>query len=130
MKSIDKNIIRTSEAPLPIGPYSQAVKTGNLLFVSGQLPLEPKSGTIVSDSIEDQADQCMRNLEEILKKSGCSLANVVKTTIYLRKISDFAALNKVYERFFSDNYPARAVFEVSGLAGKANIEIEAIAVCD
>lgn len=130
MKSAQKEVICSTKAPLPIGSYSQAVKVSDFIFISGQLPLEPQTGKIISDDITEQTKRCMENLTEILNETGNTMENVVKTTIYLKEISDFAAVNKVYQTYFKSDFPARATLQVSALAGKAKVEIDAIAFCN
>lgn len=124
-----KCIVTTPKAPEPVGPYSQAVKVGNLLFISGQVPLEPQSGTMVSGNITDQTVRVLENIGAILHAQGLSYRDVVKTTIYLRNLEDFSDVNRVYADYFREGSPARACVEVSNLPAGAGIEIEAIAVC-
>ena len=121
-----KEIISTENAPQAIGPYSQAVKAGNLMFISGQIPLDPKSGDLVSESIEDQAKQVLDNVKSICEASGNSLDDIVKISIFLTDLSNFAVVNDVMKEYFSEPYPARATVEVSGLPLGVNVEIEAI----
>lgn len=121
--------VATSEAPSAVGPYSQAIKTGNFLFVSGQLPLDPMTGEFNSDHPVQQAEQCLRNLAAIAEASGTSLANTVKTTVLLTDLGDFAEINKVYARYFAEPFPARACYEVKGLPKGAKVEIEAVVHC-
>lgn len=121
-----KEELKTTNAPGAIGPYSQGVKTGNLLFVSGQLPLNPATGEMPAD-IKTQTAQSIKNVEAILKAAGASLDNVVKTTVLLADMSLFGDMNEVYAQFFKEVYPARACFAVKELPKKALIEIEVIA---
>ena len=121
-----KEIISTKNAPQAIGPYSQAVKAGNLMFISGQIPLDPKTGDLVSQSIEDQAKQVLENVKSICEAAGCSLDDIVKISIFLTDLSNFAVVNDVMKEYFSEPYPARATVEVSGLPLGVNVEIEAI----
>ena len=121
-----KEIISTKNAPQAIGPYSQAVKAGNLMFISGQIPLDPKSGDLVSQSIEDQAKQVLENVKSICEAAGCSLDDIVKISIFLTDLSNFAVVNDMMKEYFSEPYPARATVEVSGLPLGVNVEIEAI----
>jgi len=121
-----KEIISTENAPQAIGPYSQAVKTGNLIFISGQIPLNPSTGDLVSGSIEDEANQVLNNLKSICEAAGYSLEDVVKITIFLTDLSNFASVNEVMKKHFQEPYPARATVEVSGLPLGVNVEIEAI----
>lgn len=123
-----KEIISTKDAPEAIGPYSQAIKAAELVFISGQIPLDPASGEIVGGSIEAQTEMVMRNLEAVLKAAGSDLDNVIKTTIYLTDLNDFAVVNGIYGRNFSDSPPARATVEVSGLPKGVKVEIDAIAL--
>ena len=123
-----KKQITTSEAPAAIGPYSQAVMAGNLVFVSGQIPIDPKTGQLVTDDISVQTEQVLRNIEKILEAAGSSLGQVVKTTIYLNDMADYPKVNETYARFFSDSPPARATVEVSRLPKDVGVEIEAIAL--
>lgn len=123
--------IRTEAAPAPVGPYSQAIRLGELVFVSGQIPLDPETGEIVPGEIEDETRQVLANLSAVLAASGSALARVVKTTVYLTDISLFARINAVYaEAFDRDPAPARATVEVSALPLGARVEIDAIASAD
>ncbi len=108
-----KQIIRTSDAPQPLGPYSQGVKAGGFLFVSAQAPIDPQTGKIVADDIESQTRQVLENIKHIIEASGFSLGDAVKTTVILRKISDFAKMNGVYREYFAENAPARTTIEAS-----------------
>ena len=119
--------IHTDSAPAAIGPYSQATRAGDLLFVSGQLPIDPATGSFVPGGVAEQTAQCLKNLEAILVAGGASLASVAKTTVYLKHIDDFAAMNEVYGEAFSETAPARAAFEVGALPKDALVEIEAVA---
>ena len=121
-----KEIISTENAPQAIGPYSQAVKTGNLIFISGQIPLNQSTGDLVSGSIEDEANQVLNNLKSICEAAGYSLEDVVKITIFLTDLSNFASVNEVMKQHFQEPYPARATVEVAGLPLGVNVEIEAI----
>lgn len=120
-------IIHTEKAPAAIGPYSQAVKAGNLLFVSGQLPIDPATGTFAGEDIASQTRQSLRNIQAILEAAGYTLADVVKATVLLADMADFAAMNAVYAQFFTANCPARAAFAVKELPKAAKVEIEVIA---
>lgn len=121
--------ITTADAPLAIGPYSQAVASGNLVFVSGQLPIDPATGTFVSGGAAEQARQVIANITAILQADGLQLRDVVKTTVLVTDLSDFEAINSVYaENFNGPVLPARATFQVAGLPKAASVEIEAIAV--
>ena len=121
-------IISTKNAPAAIGPYSQAVKAGNLLFCSGQIPLDPATGEIVQGDVIVQAERVMENIVAMLTASGAELCNVAKTTIYLTDMGDFAAVNNVYGRYFSNHEPARSTVAVKGLPRGALLEIEVTAV--
>jgi reactive intermediate/imine deaminase len=121
-----KEIISTKNAPQAIGPYSQAVKAGNLMFISGQIPLDPETSDLVSQSIEDQAKQVLENVKSICEAAGCSLDDIVKISIFLTDLSNFAVVNDMMKEYFSEPYPARATVEVSGLPLGVNVEIEAI----
>ena len=124
---MERQIVDTRQAPAAIGPYSQAVKSGDLLFVSGQIPLQSDSGEIVAGGIEQQATQVMENLAAVLRAGGTSLDRVVKTTLYLLDLGDFALVNQVYGRYFAAEPPARATVQVAALPKGALVEIDAIA---
>ena len=119
--------ISTKNAPAAIGPYSQAIEAGGMVFASGQLPINPATGAFPVGGIKEQTRQSILNAEAILKEAGCSLANVVKTTVLLADIADFAAMNEVYASFFSEPFPARSAFAVRDLPKGALVEIEMIA---
>jgi len=121
-----KKQVNTSSAPAAIGPYSQGVIAGNLLFVSGQIPINPADGSLVSDSLESQANQVFENLRAIIQEAGTSFEHVLNLTIYLTDLENFAAVNKVMENYFSQPYPARATVEVSRLPKDVEVEIDAI----
>ena len=123
-----KEIISTENAPGAIGPYSQAIKTGNMVFCSGQIPLDPKTGEFVSDKIAEQTEQVLKNLSAVLEAAGSNLNNVVKTTVFLSDMNDFAAMNEVYAKFFSENKPARATVQAARLPRDARVEIDCIAL--
>lgn len=118
--------INTEKSPQAIGPYSQGIISGNLIFVSGQIPLDA-DGKLVSDDIQEQTRQCLRNISHILEEAGSSLEKVIKTTIYLVDMDDFARVNEVYAGFFTEPYPARSCVEVSRLPRDVKVEIEVIA---
>ena len=120
-------IIHTPNAPAAIGPYSQAVQAGNMLFVSGQIPIDPATGSFAGDDIATQTRQVLTNLKNILEAAGYTCADVVKATVLLAEIADFAGMNAVYAEFFPSNCPARAAFAVKDLPKGAKVEIEAIA---
>ena len=119
--------ISTNKAPSAIGPYSQALDTGNMLFISGQIPVDPESGEMPG-SVEEQAKQVLSNIKNILAEAGLTTANVVKTTVFLTDLGDFAAVNEIYASFFAEPYPARSCVQVAALPKGAKIEIETIAV--
>lgn len=125
---MQKEIISTDKAPKAIGPYSQGVKVGDLVFVSGQIPIDPETGVVVSGDVDVQAERVLNNISAVLDAAGSSLEDVVKTTVYLKEMADFPKFNECYERFFSRNPPARATVEVSRLPRDARIEIDAVAV--
>ena len=122
-----RKIIKTADAPQAIGPYSQAVEAGGFVFVSGQIPIDPKSGNVFQGDIKSQAKQVMENAKAILVAAGCSLADVVKSTIYLRNMADFAAVNEVYGGYFLSDHPARATIEVSRLPKDVDVEMDFVA---
>ena len=123
---MSKEIISTKNAPQAIGPYSQAVKTGNLIFISGQIPLNPETGDLVSGSIEDEANQVLNNIKSICDAAGYGFEDIVKITIFLTDLGNFNTVNEVMAKHFVEPYPARATVEVSGLPLGVNVEIEAI----
>ena len=125
-----KKIISTSEAPGAIGPYSQAMRTGSFLFCSGQIPLDPKSGQIVSGDIAAQTRRVMDNVAGLLKAEGLTFDSVVKTTIFLTNLGDFQTVNEIYGSYFKQDPPARSTVQVSALPRGANVEIEVIAVAN
>lgn len=127
---MNKKIINTELAPEAIGPYSQSVLAGNILFISGQLPIDPETGKFAGNDIKSQTEQSLKNIESILEKAGCTMDNVVKTTVLLNDMVDFAKMNEVYAKFFTKDYPARAAYEVARLPKDALVEIEAVAVVD
>ena len=123
-----KKVISTAEAPEAVGPYSQAIAFGNLLFCSGQIPLVPETGELVAGDTGAQAEQVLKNLGAVLHANAMTFANVVKTTVFLTDLGDFAKMNDVYAKFFTKPFPARSTIQVSALPKGANIEIEAIAI--
>lgn len=125
-----REVVSTESAPGAIGPYSQAIKTGGLVFCSGQIPIVPDTGEFVSNLVSEQADQVLKNLAEVLKAAGSGLDSVVKTTVFLADMNDFAEVNEVYGRYFVDNKPARATVEVARLPRDARVEIDCIAVIE
>ena len=123
-----KEIISTANAPAAIGPYSQAVRAGNLLFISGQVPLDPASGQPVEATIQAQAARSLENVKAILAQAGAGMETVVKTTVFLKDMEDFAEMNRVYQTFFPENCPARSAVQAARLPKDVLVEIEAIAV--
>lgn len=121
--------ISTSDAPAAIGPYSQGLRVGSLVFVSGQLPVDPATG-MMPETIEEQATQSLKNLSNILKTDGLSMKNVIKTVIFLADLNDFEAVNAVYKTFFAEPYPARSCVQVAAIPKGAKLEIECIAVIE
>ncbi len=125
--SMEKKIIRTDNAPAPIGPYNQAVQFGNMLFISGQIALDPKSGNLVLDDIKTETTLVMKNLEAILREAGMDFTNILKTTIFLMDMGQFAQVNEVYASYFTTDPPARETVQVAGLPKGVNVEISMIA---
>ena len=125
---MEKKVVRTDRAPEPIGPYSQAVIAGGCVFCSGQIALDTVTGALLAGDIRQETAKVMENLGGVLESAGCSFKNVVKTTIYLKDMNDFPAINEVYGSFFSDDPPARATVQVARLPKDANVEIDCIAV--
>ena len=121
------HVIATSNAPKAVGPYSQAIVAGNLLFASGQIPLDPATGELVGGGIEAQTERVLQNLDAVLRANGIGFANVTKTTVFLTDLKDFAAMNAVYARYFSEPLPARSTVQVAALPKGATVEIELIA---
>ncbi|NPA26547.1 MAG: RidA family protein [Chloroflexi bacterium] len=124
---MDKRTVQTTQAPAAIGPYSQGVVAGGWLFVSGQLGLDPQTGQLVPGGVQAETEQALRNLRAIVQAAGGDLRHVVKVTVYLRDMADFAAMNEVYARFFADQPPARAAIQAAALPKGAAVEIEAVA---
>ena len=122
------NAISTPNAPAAIGPYSQGIQAGSTLFVSGQLPIDPATGAFAGEDIASQTRQSLTNIKNILAAAGASMNDVVKTTVMLKNIGDFAAMNDVYAEFFTEPFPARAAYQVAALPKDALVEIECIAV--
>ena len=122
-----KKVISTSKAPAAIGPYSQAIQVGNLVFASGQIPIDPASGSFVAGGVKEQVRQSLTNVKAILDEAGLTLDNVVKTTVFLADMNDFADVNAVYAEFFAEPYPARSAVAVKTLPKGALVEIEVIA---
>ena len=123
-----KNVVSSTKAPGAVGPYSQAISANGFVFASGQLPIDPSTGNFPEGGITAQSEQSIKNLEAILTEADCRLEDVVKTTVFLKDIKDFAAMNEVYAQHFKKEFPARSAFEVANLPKGAMVEIEAIAV--
>jgi len=123
-----RDVIRADRAPAPIGPYSQAIRAGGFVFVSGQISIDPKTGGVVADDVASQARRVLQNIGAILEAAGCGMERVVKTTIYLRDINDFAKVNEVYATFFPKDPPARATLQAGALPKGLAVEIDATAV--
>lgn len=126
--TVDRQLVKTQLAPAAIGPYSQAVLVGNTLYCSGQIPIDPKTGHMVSDTIETETERVLENLEGVLTAAGMTLGHVVSCRVYMTDINDYAQINEVYGRFFGANAPAREAVEVSNLPRNARVEISAVAV--
>ena len=122
-----KEVINTTKAPAAIGPYSQAIKVGNLVFTSGQIPIDPATGNFVEGGIKEQTRQSLTNVKAILEEAGLTMANVVKTTVFMADMADFADMNAVYAEFFAEPYPARSAVAVKTLPKGALVEIEVVA---
>ena len=120
-------VIRTTKAPAPIGPYNQAIQTGNLLFLSGQVCIDPSTGNLKNKDIQEETHQVMHNLKSILQEAGMDFSNVVKTTIFITDMNRFAELNEVYGKYFAEKFPARETVQVSALPKFVNVEISMIA---
>ncbi|MGC4063570.1 MAG: RidA family protein [Polyangiaceae bacterium] len=127
---MSNSIITTTKAPAAIGPYSQAVRAGSLLFVSGQIPLDPDTMELAGADIESQTRRVLENLKAVLTAAGCSFASVTKTTIYLTNLADFAEVNRIYGEYFASPFPARATVGVAALPRNSRVEIDAIAVLE
>ncbi len=123
-----KETISTNNAPSAIGPYSQAIKAGNMIFVSGQIPIDPKTGNFVSDDVKEQTVQVLKNLSAVLEAAGATLNDVVKTTVFLEDMNDFGVMNEIYGEYFVENKPARATVQAARLPRDAKVEIDCIAV--
>jgi 2-iminobutanoate/2-iminopropanoate deaminase len=122
-----KKIISTTEAPAAVGPYSQAVAVGNLLFCAGQIPLDPATGELMGADVTAQSERVCQNIAGVLKANGMTFANVVKTTVFLTDLANFAAMNAVYAKYFTEPFPARSTIQVAGLPRGAQVEIEVTA---
>jgi 2-iminobutanoate/2-iminopropanoate deaminase len=125
---MSKEIIFSSDAPAPIGPYSQAVKTGNTLYLSGQIALDPVTGELINENITEETHAVMKNMDAVLRAGGFTFADVVKCTIFIRDMGQFATINEAYGQYFKSNPPARETVEVSKLPKNVNVEISCIAV--
>lgn len=130
MEQSKLTIVATSEAPAAIGPYSQAIRYGELVWTAGQIPLDPATGEIVGEDVTAQTERVMQNLQAILTSAGASLQSVIKTTVFLTRMSDFAGMNAVYARYFGDHRPARSTVSVAELPRQVLVEIECIALIE
>lgn len=124
---MEKKVIRTDKAPAPIGPYNQAIQYGDMLFVSGQIAIDPATGELVQDDIQLETRQVMENIKAVLAEAGMDFSNVIKSTIFLMDMGQFALVNEVYGYYFSDNPPARETVQVAGLPKGVNVEISVVA---
>ena len=122
-----KTIIKPAKSPAAVGPYNHAVRVGDLLFCAGQIPIDPKDGNLVVGDIKAQTDRALQNLKAILDDQGLTFANVVKSTVFLTDLGCFAAMNEIYAKYFTENFPARSTIQVAGLPKGAAVEIEVIA---
>lgn len=129
-EKVNKEIVKTERAPSAIGPYSQAVRAGNFVYVSGQIPIDPATGEFVSENVSEQTRQVLTNLSAVLEAAGSNLSQVVKTTVFLADMNDFAQMNSVYAEFFTENFPARATVEAARLPKDARVEIECVAIVE
>ncbi len=123
-----KEIINTTKAPAALGPYSQAIKAGNTIYVSGQIPLIPETMEIISDDVQEQTKQSLENVKAVLEAAGATLNDVVKASVFIKDMNDFAKINEIYATYFTENKPARACVEVARLPKDVKVEIEVIAV--
>jgi len=124
---LTKTIIKPAKSPAAVGPYHHAVRVGDLLFCSGQIPLDPQTGALVPGDIRGQTDRVLQNVKAILDDQGLTFANVVKSTVFMTDLAGFAAMNEIYSKYFTDNFPARSTIQVAGLPKGAGVEIEVIA---
>ena len=122
-----KKVIQTARAPEPVGPYSQALKIGDVLYCSGQISIVPETGDVLTGSIEDQVKQVMKNIGAVLKEAGCSFSNIIKTTIFLTNLDDFQRVNEIYATYFNPPFPARSCVQVAALPKGVDVEIEVLA---
>ena len=125
---MNRTTVHTDQAPPAMGPYSQAIRAGSFIYTAGQIALDPQTGKLVEDEIQIQADRVLRNVKAVLEAAGASLQDVVKTTVFLKDMGEFAAMNEVYARYFGENPPARSAVQVAALPLGARIEIEAVAI--
>jgi 2-iminobutanoate/2-iminopropanoate deaminase len=125
---MSRTVIHTEKAPKAIGPYSQAIRTDTAVYTAGQVGIDPSTGNLVSDNVEEQTRQVLKNLQNVLEAAGSSLANVVKTTVFLKDMNDFAKMNNIYSEAFGENPPARSTVAVAGLPKGALVEIEVVAL--
>ena len=125
-----KEIVKTDQAPTPVGPYNQAIIAGDFIFTAGQIAIDPATGKLAENDIQKQTRLVIRNLEAVLKAAGSELSRVVKTTVFLKDMNDFAAMNEIYAEFFSENSPARSAVEVARLPKDVLVEIECVALKD
>jgi 2-iminobutanoate/2-iminopropanoate deaminase len=125
-----KKVIATSEAPKAVGPYSQAVAVGNFLFAAGQIPLDPATGELIEGDVTAQTDRVLQNVAGVLRANGMTFANVVKSTVFMVDLANFAAMNAVYSQYFSEPFPARSTIQVAALPKGAQVEIEVIAALE
>jgi 2-iminobutanoate/2-iminopropanoate deaminase len=126
-ETMGKQIISTSKAPKPVGPYSQAVRAGDLIFIAGQIAIDPKAGTLIQGDIKDQTKRVLENVKAILEAASLSMGDVVKTTVFLKNIADFPKMNEVYGTYFGSGSPARTTAQVANLPSGAEVEIEVVA---
>jgi 2-iminobutanoate/2-iminopropanoate deaminase len=125
-----KKVISSAEAPVAVGPYSQAIAVGNLLFCAGQIPLDPQTNELVEGDVTSQTERVCQNISAVLKANGMTFANVVNTTVFLTDLANFGAMNTVYARYFTEPYPARSTIQVAGLPRGSQVEIEVTAAAD
>jgi 2-iminobutanoate/2-iminopropanoate deaminase len=125
---MEKQVINTSNAPAPIGPYNQAIQTGNMLFISGQICIDPATGGLKNKDLQEETHQVMQNLKSILSEAGMNFTNAVKTTIFLTDMNQFGVVNEIYGKYFDSDFPARETVQVSALPKFVNVEISMIAV--
>src|SRR5580692_9977798 len=122
-----KTIIKPAKSPTAVGPYSHAVRVGDLMFCAGQIPIDPKDGNLIIGDIKAQTDRVLQNVKAILDDQGLTFGNVVKSTVFLTDLADFAGMNEIYSKYFTENYPARSTIQVAALPKGANVEIEVVA---